>query len=311
MRYTFDPIQRKELSMRATAALTAAVARDSRFSSDPAEWLTHRGLAQYAGCVDSKAAVTAADVQAALAPLNSAFVLGSDSRSIIPPLVDAGALVLPLVAAARILVGSGTATTVGESSSKPITAVDFRLSDDELIKAVALLVTTTEAIRGPFGVQEALQRHLAARTAVAVNTALFSRFTTSGTAAASADPGVLLATLSGGAARAPILFGAFGNLLTLAPGVLRDLRDLGVTVVATPEAGDDFVMVDAAGVLIADGGVELNTAAHASLDMDGGSPATATFSLWQHNCVGVRAERRFQIDFKTDSVVYAAVGSPA
>ena len=139
---------------------------------------------------------------------------------------------------------------------------------------------------------------------------LFSRFT-SGTPAASSDPGTLLAALSGGAARAPVLFGAYGTLLGLAAGVLRDLRDLGVIVVPVPEAGDYFVMVDAPGVLFADGGVELNTAAHASVDWDNASPATATFSLWENNCLGIRGERWIRADFRADAVAFASVGSPA
>ena len=57
--------------------------------------------------------------------------------------------------------------------------------------------------------------------------------------------------------------------------------DAGVLVIFKPS---EIFLAD-------DGRVTIDASNQATLDMDGGSPATATFSLWQNNCVGLRAER--------------------
>ncbi len=52
-----------------------------------------------------------------------------------------------------------------------------------------------------------------------------------------------------------------------------------------------------------DGQVRLDASNQATLNMAGGSPNTATFSLWQNNCVGLRAERWIRWQKARDAAV--------
>jgi HK97 family phage major capsid protein len=66
----------------------------------------------------------------------------------------------------------------------------------------------------------------------------------------------------------------------------------GLTVVTSQSdiLADMIVMIKQSEVLLADdGGVQVDVSREATLDMAGGS--TPVFSLWQKNCVGIRAER--------------------
>jgi hypothetical protein len=66
-------------------------------------------------------------------------------------------------------------------------------------------------------------------------------------------------------------------------------------------------------MLLGEAGATVATSRHASLWLDdgsGGSPRP-TVSLWQLNLQSLRADRWFQIAFRRDAVVWAAVsGSP-
>jgi HK97 family phage major capsid protein len=72
-----------------------------------------------------------------------------------------------------------------------------------------------------------------------------------------------------------------GGTLLGYPVIVSSSVDSGVIVIFKPS---EIFLAD-------DGRVTLDASNQATLDMDGGSPATATFSLWQNNCVGLRAER--------------------
>jgi len=75
----------------------------------------------------------------------------------------------------------------------------------------------------------------------------------------------------------------------------------GITVLVTanlPTATDSaaasiVVLVDAAEILLADGGIEIDISRNASLQMvdDPATGAQTLVSLWQTNCVGLRVER--------------------
>jgi HK97 family phage major capsid protein len=72
---------------------------------------------------------------------------------------------------------------------------------------------------------------------------------------------------------------------------------LGFPALASENLGQNVVMVNGEGILIADdGGVEIDVSREASVQMDGApdNPALATTiltSLWQNNLVGLRADR--------------------
>jgi len=99
-----------------------------------------------------------------------------------------------------------------------------------------------------------------------------------------------------------------GGTLLGYPVIVSDSVDAGTIVIFKPS---EIFLAD-------DGRVTLDASNQATLDMDGGSPATATFSLWQNNCVGLRAERwitwakrRANVVAVIDTASYGpAVGSP-
>lgn len=63
-------------------------------------------------------------------------------------------------------------------------------------------------------------------------------------------------------------------------------------IISNSSPAGDIILVKADEIFLSDdGGVRLDASNQATLDMDGGSPPTPTFNLWQRNCVGIRAER--------------------
>ncbi len=65
------------------------------------------------------------------------------------------------------------------------------------------------------------------------------------------------------------------------PVIVSASVDSGVVVVFKPS---EIFLAD-------DGRVTLDSSNQATLNMNAGSPGAATFSLWQRNCVAIRAER--------------------
>ena len=144
----------------------------------------------------------------------------------------------------------------------------------------------------------------------AVDTKVISVFT-SGPPAAAADVAILLASVSGGAPRSPIVIGGFDVLVPLAP-TLADLQGLGVTVLPCAEAAGLLIVVDGSGVIVSDGGAEITSARHANIQLDDGSGGTPgpTVSLWQSDLGVLRCERWFAIAFRPDAVRWTSVGTP-
>jgi hypothetical protein len=130
---------------------------------------------------------------------------------------------------------------------------------------------------------------------------------TAGPPASSAAIGDLFAAMSGGAPSAPALIGSLDTLLGLAPGTMRDLEAMNVAIVPTSAAAGTLIAVDGAGLLIADGGIELATAQHASITMDDGQapPSTTLVNLWQQNLTAVRAERFLRIAVRSNASAWA------
>jgi HK97 family phage major capsid protein/HK97 family phage prohead protease len=71
-----------------------------------------------------------------------------------------------------------------------------------------------------------------------------------------------------------------GSLLGY-PVIVSSSVESGVVVIFKPS---DILLAD-------DGRVTLDSSNQATLNMNAGSPGTATFSLWQRNCTAIRAER--------------------
>ena len=91
-----------------------------------------------------------------------------------------------------------------------------------------------------------------------------------------------------------------------------------VIVSESVDAGTLVIFKPSEIFLADDGQVRLDASNQATLDMNGGSPSSPVFSLWQRNCVGLRAERWINWKKRRDNVVAVidtasygpAVGSP-
>jgi len=245
----------------------------------------------------------------------------------------------------------GTYGWVGESKPKPLTKLAFSAETLAITKVAGIVVLTEELVRLSNPSAEALVRadmvagiaqFLDAQLidpAVAAVTGVNPASITNGagTAAGTADPlaDVLTILRVFAANNIPIAGAALimseGNGLALAfrrnSGGDRLFPDMtasggtieGINVVTSQAAGTNVIGVQPSYVLMADeGGVTIDVSREASLQMDSApaSPADATtvlVSLWQHNLVGLRAERF--INWKrinTNAVYYlTAVNYPA
>jgi hypothetical protein len=82
-----------------------------------------------------------------------------------------------------------------------------------------------------------------------------------------------------------------GRSLTVNGGTL-----LGLPAVITPAAGANAIVVDAPGVYLADGGIDLDVSEEAMLEMVDAAtnpPVAATVfqSIWQTNMIAIKCER--------------------
>jgi hypothetical protein len=75
----------------------------------------------------------------------------------------------------------------------------------------------------------------------------------------------------------------------------------GYPIVVSPAAGANLILVDAAAVAMADGGVQLDVSNQAAVQMTDtpDTPPVIMVSLWQTNCAAVRVER--VINWTTDA----------
>lgn len=112
--------------------------------------------------------------------------------------------------------------------------------------------------------------------------------------------GISLLTTTLGVAEFPGMTPQGGTLLGY-PVIVSSSVDSGTIVIFKPS---DIFLAD-------DGRVTLDASREATLDMSGST--TAAFSLWQNNCVGLRAERwiRWQKKRETVAIIDTAAYAPA
>jgi hypothetical protein len=285
-----------ELRQRAAAAISEALSRDSFLCADAGEFMARRGALRHVKATD---ALLASDV--AMQPANAAFLAVVDQRSILGALP--GAVRVPLNTTARLQVGELAGGVVAEGD----VLTNGTLSFDEggaPLKIVNQVVVSSEfALAVDPATQDALTNILAASAAKATDVQVIAALT-AGSPAASADPGVLLAAL--GRPSAPVLVGGYDALLGLDPGRVRDLQALGVSVIPCAAAAGVLIALDQAGLLISAGGIEVATARHASVTLDG-----TTQSLWQRSLIALRGLRMLRLAVRAGAVAFASVGSPA
>ena len=225
--------------------------------------------------------------------------------------------------------GGSTFQWVGEAASKPVGELAFTRTTMGHNKVAGIVVLSEELVRfSRPGAEETVRRDLieqcakfldeafiqVAKAAGANNPASITNGVTSPAASGTTladlqyDLSVALASLETGGITTDGL--VIVTTPALARGISMMTNPLGQTpngFAVTPNGGTllgyPLIVsgsVDAGVVVIFkpseifladDGRVTIDASNQATLDMDGGSPATATFSLWQNNCVGLRAER--------------------
>jgi HK97 family phage major capsid protein/HK97 family phage prohead protease len=223
----------------------------------------------------------------------------------------------------------GTYGWVGEAKPKPVTKLAFAATTLSIAKAAGIIVLTEELVRlsNP-SAEDLVRRDMIAGIAqfldaqfidpaVAAVAGVNPASITNGapTAAGSANPLADVISLINHFATNNIAVGGVTFILSAAnalglsfrtnpdgspmfPGITIDGGSYkGLTFIASQAAGANVIALQPSLILYADdGGVTIDASREASLQMDSApaSPADATtvyVSLWQTNCVGLRAER--------------------
>jgi hypothetical protein len=304
--YTAD-VDRQQ---KATARLAFAVSSDSYFAENFLSDFKRRGFSRFVKTnVDY---VSGADPGVAIGTLDAAFVGMVEARSVLGPLLELGAVAFPLNGAARLQVGEVLGAEVPEGAAKPVTRIDFELAGLPK-KTVAQIVVSSEAMLAidqatQTGIRDVLVAAVARATDRVVVNAL-----TANAPISNATVADLFAAISGGAPAAPVLLGGLDTLLALPPGHVSDFEAMGIATIATPAASGKLIAVDATGVLIGDGGLELATARDANLVMDDGAapPSSTVVSLWQQNLTALRAERFLRVAVRAGASAWTTTGARA
>jgi hypothetical protein len=223
--------------------------------------------------------------------------------------------------------GPGNYWWVGEGTPKPLSAMAFGSTTLDLLKAVSITPFTKEFLRLAVpGTEVTLRDTLRAGLVAFQDKALLDPLST-------AIPGVRPASITSGTVAIP----STGNLpvdvqslidafFTGRPGAqdpvliaggakaakLRAMQPgFGLPIYSSEAAGGTVVMLDPAGVLYADGGIEIGLSEAASLQMSDtpDNPSTATtvnVSMFQTNAVAYRIERFLNFQALTGAVRYLA-----
>jgi Phage capsid family len=227
------------------------------------------------------------------------------------------------VAMTTLTSGSSTAW-VGEGVSKPISKMAFvNTAALKATKCSSIVVTTRELMKfSEPGSEEVLQTVLANELVAFVDSAFL------GSAAATVNnPAGLLNGVVASAdlpatvaafftarpyAAAPTWIVSAAKLGTLAatdPNVPTTYR--GLPIVLAPAAGANAILLDAAAIAVADGGVVLDASDAALVQLDDAPvpPVAATLqtSLWQMNLSAIRAERTIAWAKDVNSVQFAVL----
>jgi hypothetical protein len=298
-----------EAEQKATARIAWAVASDSFLSDDPVQAFRGRGFGRY--LPTTKAAIdpiSGSDTGIGLQPLDTAFVGLVDRESVIGRLE--GAVRLPLTAAARLQLGSVSAVVVDELAPKPIAPLTFDVPGAPS-KVTALVVASAEALRSVDAAsQDGIRAVLVSAVAEGTDALLVSSIVAASAPLGTATPAALLAAISNGSPRKPVLLGGLDMVLALPAGTIRDLEALGVPVLTTGAAQGVLAAIDAAGLLISDGGVEVAVARHATLELDTAPSGGTLTSLWQNNLIGLRAERLLRLTLRSGASAWSSGGTP-
>lgn len=222
--------------------------------------------------------------------------------------------------------GGSTVNWVGEKAPKPVTELAFGTVEVDDHKIAGIVVITEELIRlGRPSAEETVRRDLVEQIARFVDEQFLDPAVAGGANnPASVTNGVSAVTATGDDADSlysnlNTALASFDNVdlstgnvyVVTTPALARGISTLrnalgqfefpGMTprggtlmgfpvIVSSSVPAGYLILIKADEILVADeGGVRLDASNQATLDMAGGS--SPTFSLWQNNCVGIRAER--------------------
>jgi len=223
-------------------------------------------------------------------------------------------------------VGGSTVNWVGEKAPKPVTDLEFTRVTLGYTKIAGIVVLTEELVRlSSPAAEETVRRDLVEQIAqFSDEQFLDPGVTSSASRPASITNGVTGAPASGADGDAlrydlNVAFAAFdavdlstGSLhILMTPALARGISSLtnafGQTEfpTVTPSGGTlmgypvivsnsvpsgNIILVNASEIFVAnDGAVRLDASNEATLDLSGST--SPTFSLWQNNCIGIRAEQ--------------------
>jgi HK97 family phage major capsid protein/HK97 family phage prohead protease len=256
--------------------------------------------------------------------------LASEFIALVRPMTILGRLNgvrnVPFNIAIPVQTGGSTVNWVGEEAVKPVTELAFSLVELGYDKIAGIVVLTEELVRlSSPSAEETVRRDLTEQIAQFMDEQFLDpTITVSASRPASITNGIASPAASGDDADA--LYNDLNTALatfdnadvgtetvhiimppSLSRGIATMRNALGQTEFGamTPQGGSlmgypvivsanapaaTIVLVKANEILVADDGrVTLDASNQATLDMAGGS--SPTFSLWQKNCVGIRAER--------------------
>jgi hypothetical protein len=260
-----------------------------------------------------KAATAAIDLSSGLAPASpqeSAFLEQVNRKS---PLGQIGGITVTGNVSATIQLTNPTASWAGEQGSKPVSSLTFSASAMRPLKVIAQVVVSEElADLSLPGALPIVQRAIVSAAAAAEATALLDS-TNAGSAGVKPasiingvstitpagdfanNVGQVLAALSGGDPSRPVLIVSFGTAVRMM-GMLRDLSGIGVRVVISSAAGAKIIGIDADGLLVTEGGIDIARSRQADVQMNDApdsppTPATVLVSTWQRNLAILRVER--------------------
>lgn len=223
-------------------------------------------------------------------------------------------------------VGSSTVNWVGEAAEKAVTELDFGTVTLPYHKIAGIVVLTEELVRlSSPSAEETVRRDLTEQIARFMD----AQFILPSVTASANNPASITNGVSSPAASGPTAEDLYFDMNTalatfdsadqstesihvlMTPALARGISTLrnalgqfefgsltmaGGTlmgfpvIVSSSVPSGTIVLVAASEILLADDGrVALDASNQATLDMDGGG--TPNFSLWQRNCIGIRAER--------------------
>lgn len=329
-----DPIQFAHLSRAQSAlgrAMTNTTAAENAEAFKAAAWAILKadaGGAAQALRNSNNPIVAKAAAHSTLNPewQEGAAELARDYLASIAPfsIIDAlkrYARVLPVQSHRVMIASDAVGDLAAEGAPKPVKRLSLSMGDVEPTKALGIVVLTQELANaaGPEG-RQMFEAELAASVAQASNASILGVLVNSGTLSTpgTGDP---LADLRAGLQMAGpshgyVVAAPSGHVVDLATrvenrggmGVRGGTFVPGVEIVAIDDASA-ITVIPASRVAIWDGGLELRSAEHASLDMrDTPESPAQTVSLWQTNCLGLLLERRWHLA-QADDVVIVELGS--